>query len=209
MWAPQITFGNIFQSQLITSWGKGGQKFNFWFESNTQKMTFSKSMKITLTCDFHFENYVGIDISIVQKCKLIAYLITMIIFQPFDSHLCDFDFGIVGHSNRSVDFDPVQVLPPKGGIKPIVLTKGTVIPNLHLPYSFMMISKNNYGKPLVGYVRPYTGVIIKIYRDKLDQLIGGFFGPMTIFALLSMVSFFINPDVVSFKTLVSLEEAQL
>ena len=72
MWAPQITFGNIFQSQLITSWGKGGQKFNFWFESNTQKMTFSKSMKITLTCDFHFENYVGIDISIVQKCKLIA-----------------------------------------------------------------------------------------------------------------------------------------
>ena len=59
MWAPQITFGNIFQSQLITSWGKGGQKFNFWFESNTQKMTFSKSMKITLTCDFHFENYVS------------------------------------------------------------------------------------------------------------------------------------------------------
>ena len=108
---------------------------------------------------------------------------------------------MVGFSNFSVDFDPVQVLSPKGGSsKPIILTKETVIPNLHLPYTFTMIDKKNYVVPVVDYYVQYTGVIIKLHRDKLNQLIGGFFGPMTIFALMSMISFFIKPEVVSLKT---------
>ena len=60
VWAPELTFQDIIESKELTDWGKGGTKFNLWFASKIQKMTFSKSMKITLTCDFHFENYVGI-----------------------------------------------------------------------------------------------------------------------------------------------------
>ena len=122
----------------------------------------------------------------------------MIIFQPFDSHHCDFEFGNIGNSNLSVVFAPVQILPPKGGVNPVILTKDVQIPNFHLPYSFTMSSKKDYVKPEIGYYYSYTGIVINIKRQKLDQLIGGFYGPMTIFALLSMISFFIKPEVVSF-----------
>ena len=122
----------------------------------------------------------------------------MLIFQPFDSHHCDFDFGNV-ISNFSVMFAPVQILPPMGGVNPVILTKDVQIHNFHLPYSFTMSSKKDYVKlGLDGYYYAYTGIVINIKRQKLDQLMGGFFGPMTIFALLSMISFFIKPEVVSF-----------
>ena len=124
-------------------------------------------------------------------------MINIIIFQPFDSHHCDFDFGNV-ISNTSVIFAPVQILPPKGGVNPVILTKDIRIPNFHLPYSFTMSSKKEFVKPEIGYYYTYTGIVINIKRQKLDQLMGGFFGPMTIFALLSMISFFIKPEVVSF-----------
>ena len=71
VWTPKLTFQDIIESKELTDWGKGGTKFNLWFASKKQKMTFSKTMKVTLTCDFHFENYVGI----VQECKIITCLL--------------------------------------------------------------------------------------------------------------------------------------
>ncbi len=62
----------------------------------------------------------------------------------------------------------------------------------------LLSSKKEFVKPEIGYYYTYTRIVINIKRQKLDQLMGGFFGPMTIFALLSMISFFIKPEVVSF-----------
>ena len=63
VWVPELKFQDIFESEELTDWGKGGTKFEIVFQSKRDKMRFSKTMKITLTCDFHFENYVGIDIT--------------------------------------------------------------------------------------------------------------------------------------------------
>ena len=60
VWAPEIIFRNVIESKILTNWGKGQMKFSFWFQSSTGKLTFSKTMKITFTCDFHFENYVSL-----------------------------------------------------------------------------------------------------------------------------------------------------
>ena len=158
---------------MLPNYGKDERKFSFWYNSDTEKMLFMETLKVTFTCNFDF-----------------AYF-------PFDSHHCDFDFGILGYSNLSVIFAPVQVLTPES-TKPKLLENEIVIPNIHLPYSFTMTSKELYEVPHVGYSSPHIGVTINIKREKLDQLIGGFYIPMTIFAFLSMISFFINPEAVSY-----------
>ena len=199
VWAPEIIFRNVIESEILTNWGKGQMKFAFWFQSSTGKLTFSKTMKITFTCDFHFENYVifAHHKLLLRNYYTFCYSNSNKKLQPFDSHHCDFDFGILGYSNLSVIFAPVKVLTPES-TKPKLLENEIVIPNIHLPYSFTMTSKELYEVPHVGYSSPHIGVTINIKREKLDQLIGGFYIPMTIFAFLSMISFFINPEAVSY-----------
>ena len=43
---------------------------------------------------------------------------------------------------------------------------------------------------------PFTGVTIFLKRNTFDLLIGGYYIPTGIFAALSMISYFIDPDVV-------------
>ena len=42
-----------------------------------------------------------------------------------------------------------------------------------------------------------SGLKLKLQRRNIGQLLGGYFGPTAIFALLSLISFIINPDIVS------------
>ena len=48
-----------------------------------------------------------------------------------------------------------------------------------------------------GFNYSYAGIRFKFRRHDLGLLLGGYFGPTIVFAILSLVSFFINPDVVS------------
>ena len=43
----------------------------------------------------------------------------------------------------------------------------------------------------------YTGIALRMRRKSLGQLLSGFFYPSAAFALLSMISFLIKPDMVS------------
>ena len=54
--------------------------------------------------------------------------------------------------------------------------------------SFEKISDSTYSK---------TGIHIRMKRKSLGQLLSGYYYPTTSFALLSMISFLINPDIVS------------
>ena len=70
------------------------------------------------------------------------------------------------------------------------------IPNDHLPFSISITAKESYPHYNYKFFSPNTGVVIKLKREKLGNLVGGFYVPTGIFALLSMISFFIDPDVV-------------
>ena len=67
----------------------------------------------------------------------------------------------------------------------------------HLPYSFTILGKKEF--PITNYEWDYPaiGIRIRLERKTLGTLIGGFYIPTALFAILSMISFFINPDVVS------------
>ena len=56
---------------------------------------------------------------------------------------------------------------------------------------------NTYKKFLcAGYDYSYAGLTIHLKRNKLGLLIGSFYVPTGIFAMLSMISFAINPEMV-------------
>ena len=48
----------------------------------------------------------------------------------------------------------------------------------------------------IGYNVSQAGILIRIEKKSLGQLLSGYYYPTASFALLSMVSFVINPDVV-------------
>ena len=173
MWAPEIVFQNIIESAMLQNYGKHQRKFDFWYDSETEKMLFMETLKITFSCDLDFANY------------------------PFDSHQCDFDFGVLGISNRTVIFAPIKILTPEGGIfKPEIL-ENQMIQNNHLPYSFKIIGKDYFTIPRYTYYQSNIGITINIKREKIDQLITHFYFPMIIFPFFSTISFLINSNVVS------------
>ena len=73
-----------------------------------------------------------------------------------------------------------------------------IIDNSTLPFEFQLESlaekERKYGRSLWISM---TGMHLKIKRKSLGLLLSGYYYPTTSFALFSMVSFIINPDVVS------------
>ena len=158
---------------MLPNYGKDERKFSLWYNSETEEMLFMETLKITFTCNLDFAKF------------------------PFDSHHCDFDFGVFGLSKRRVTFAPIKVLTPEGGIfKPEIL-ENQKIQNNHLPYSFTIIGKDYFTMPRYTYYQSNIGITINIKREKIEQLITGFYFPMTIFPLFSTISFLINENVVS------------
>ena len=76
------------------------------------------------------------------------------------------------------------------GVDPIV------IDNSPLPFEFQLQSLASKEKH-VGYNVSYAGMLVRIKRKSLGLLLSGYYCPSASFAFLSMISFLINPEVVS------------
>ena len=74
-----------------------------------------------------------------------------------------------------------------------------IFDHTRLPFNVSLESIAGYEFSQAGYEYSGVGMRITLRRNNLGLLIGGYFGPTIIFSLLSLVSFTINPDIVSFK----------
>ena len=72
-----------------------------------------------------------------------------------------------------------------------------VLDDLPFPFQFNLESLPAFVKTYDD-TYSYTGMLLKIKRTSLGQLLSGFYYPTGAFAFLSMISYLINPDVVSF-----------
>ena len=72
-----------------------------------------------------------------------------------------------------------------------------VLSDLPFPFEFNLESLPAFEK-IYDDAYSYTGMLLKIKRTSLGQLLSGFYYPAGAFAFLSMISYLINPDVVSF-----------
>ena len=78
----------------------------------------------------------------------------------------------------------------KFGDKPLAVT------STRIPFDIKVESTQPFNVLDAGYEYSHAGFRLYFKRTKIGGLLSGFFGPTGLFALLSMISFGINPDVV-------------
>ena len=143
-----------------------------WFNGFNGIIDYKQSIKVTIYCKFEFQSY------------------------PFDSHTCDFIYiatapaqylwlnsSEIRYQNQNVE-NQEEIIH---------------IEQSDLPFYIELERLERFNLTRTGYNYSSTGMRIHIERNKLGLLIGGYYGPTTIFVLLSLVSYSIDADMVSLK----------
>ena len=142
----------------------------FWF-LYPHFFEFQQALKVEIYCTFDFTSF------------------------PFDSHECDFEYG------ASSSYSSVLILN-----EPWVRYEGEKrefgegplnINQSRLPFKISLESLKQFEFFQAGFKYSFVGMRMTLTRNSFGLLIGGYYGPTTIFSLLSLVSFSINPDIVS------------
>ena len=146
------------------------QKWKLW------NRLFVEKFQLTFSCTFGFAEF------------------------PFDSHECPLKYGddvsyekFMRLNSTLASFGEFGTnLSTKSGGDPIILD------NLPFRFQFQLETMPNFTlKYKQTWPFSYTGIVLKMKRKSLGQLLIGYFYPTASFALLSMISFLIKPDMVS------------
>ena len=173
IWRPIINFENLLKYEQTKTYGNAAL-YNFWLMGNeSQNMEYGEEFQLTFPCRFHLSKF------------------------PFDSHECLIYFGDERYATHELMIDYITLF--YGSSQSIETSVGgdpLILDDLSLPFGLEMevlpIKENDNG----GYNASKAGILIRIERQSLGQLLSGYYYPTTSFALLSLVSFLIHPDVV-------------
>ena len=166
-------FENLLKYEQTKGYGGTGTS-SFWFFRD-QSLEYEEEFHLTISCPFHFEKF------------------------PFDSHECSIYFGDGRYATDELRISGVTL---RYGISfdgpsTRVGDEALILEDLALPFGFKLevlpIKEMDTG----NYNISFAGILMRLERKSLGQLLSGYYYPTTSFALLSMVSFVINPDVVS------------
>ena len=141
-----------------------------WFNGFNGIIDYKQSIKVTIYCKFEFQSY------------------------PFDSHTCDFIYIATAPvrflllNSSEIRYQNVE------NQREIIRVEQS-----DLPFHIELESLEQFNLTLTGHNYSSTGMRIHIERNNLGLLIGGYYGPTTIFVLLSLVSYSIDADMVSLK----------
>ena len=134
-------------------------------------MEYGEEFKITFSCNFHLAKY------------------------PFDSHDCPLYFGDDNYNISLLIFNPIRILYKMDEtwkeFDPLIIDHSPLLFKFEI--NPLATKEQDNGFDNVSK----TGMCIQFKRKSFGLLLGGYYYPTTLFALFSMVSFIINPDVVS------------
>ena len=178
IWRPAITFENVIDSKLAKVYG-ATDTFFFQFtgmkDGKNEGLAYGEQFQSKFACYFKFNTF------------------------PFDSHQCRIEFGELLYETKLLKMSATQVL--KNGYRisgpnddPIIIN------NLPFPYEFQLKSllpfEVNFGTEIWPANYSYTGCLITLERKSINYLMVGYYYPTTAFALLSMISYLIDADIV-------------
>ena len=152
------------------------ESFSLQYSPNNKQLTkiYRKmdSVKLKFSCQFHFEKF------------------------PFDKHECELLFVDWQNNKVEIIFDTPSFGKHEKNHQLIFANKSFIM--LISPATSFKISIKIMNSSLI-YYKTYssTGVKLTLQRQKLGLLLGSFYVPTGIFAILSMASFVIHPDIVS------------
>ena len=143
----------------------------YWFHV-PHDFEYEETFIVTIFCSFDFSSF------------------------PFDHQHCDFVFGLSQQTTGSAFLSPTLIKTQDGNQTQFGKAALPFL-SVRLPFDIKIsgiepFSVNSSG----GFIYSHAGMRIDFTRNKLSQLIGGFYGPTAIFAILSMISYSINPEVV-------------
>ena len=177
IWRPTIAFGRLLDYKKTKLYG-GDKPFSFWYvkEGLHKRIVYREEVQLSFSCPFSYTNY------------------------PFDSHLCTLEFGSTNLPTIAVRLKPSsitydQVVPP---IKHNLADDPIILSDLPHPFQFEFnLTPASVKMSGYNYSYSHAGMEIKMKRKTLGKLLTGYYYPMAAFALLSMISFLVNADVVS------------
>ena len=179
IWRPIINFENLLDLKPTKSFGNAVQYF-FWIIRNElhSEMQYGEEFQLTFPCRFHLAKF------------------------PFDSHECSIYFGDIRYTTNELRLDVVDLKDWSSNNGPSASVGGNplILDDLALPFGFELEVLPNKEMDY-SYNVSMAGILIQIERESLGQLLSSFYYPTASFALLSMMSFLIKPDVVSLNSI--------
>ena len=171
IWHPFISFESIKNSKSLRVFGDTDKSIMQYF-GPTNVMYYVEQYELTLSCHFYLSHF------------------------PFDSHKCRIEFGSLWYETKSLNLSAtiVQIrgypdITPKDG--------PTIITDLPYPFEFQIESLPAFEIDFNdGYKYSFTGALLTLERKRIDYLMVGYYYPTTAFALLSMISYLIDADIV-------------
>ena len=155
--------------------GIGGRRTSksgyFIYVSDWNCLAYGVQLQLTFSCHFDFAAF------------------------PFDSHDCPMEFGERLKTTKDVTYNASHII--YGNESQRIGEHPIIINNLVFPYEFHLQSLSEFQKFNSYDYHSYTGMLMKVHRKSLGQLLSGYYYPTGSFALLSMISFLINPEKVS------------
>ena len=185
VWHPLIDFGNLLKYEKTKVYG-GVKPFRSWYIKNRpfvagdaqdeNLIAYWEEIQISFSCGFQFRNY------------------------PFDHHQCILEFVSRTSTTDVMNMKPHRII--YDNVLPRIMHSladdPIILSNLSHRFEFEFKFLSTFEKTdAYNYTSSYVGIEIKMKRITLGELLSGYYYPMAAFASLSMISFLINPDVVS------------
>ena len=176
IWRPIITFENMKTSKSVRQLGLM-DSFVFKYDVNQSgqaRLMYAEQYELTFTCPFELKSF------------------------PFDSHKCPIEFGDLWEETRKLNLSATTVT--VRGQPSITPEDGPMILNVLMPYpyEFQLEALPAFEINVNGEIYSFTGALLTLKRKSLGHLMSGYYYPTTAFALLSMISYLIDADIVSF-----------
>ena len=178
IWHPRLSFHKLHSVEKMS--GLGYDKWiEYYLNDPNMKginLEMNELMKITIACDFKFHLY------------------------PMDNQICDLSLYDPINPINLLVINEIKAL-CHNGKECSDLRNTYYFPNQpELPYKIGLksIGMLNYTwESVESYTYPYSTIRFTFERNSLGLLVGSFYLPTGLFAILSMASYIINPDIVS------------
>lgn len=142
----------------------------YWFQV-PHHFEYEESFMVTIFCSFNFGNF------------------------PFDQQQCDFTFGLSEHVTLTSFLLPTLIKMKDG--KETQFGKDSLsLSNTRLSFNIKLNGIEPFSIFSSGFNYSHAGMRIDFTRNSLSLLIGSFYGPTAIFAILSLISYSIGSEVV-------------
>ena len=169
IWNPVIMFWNLKKYQQTKIYGDDTKSF-LYYEAN-HSMWYGEGFQLTYSCHFNLQKF------------------------PHDSNECRMEYGEYDYGANNVILNNAKIVYGDRKTKHEA-DSPILIDDLPYPFEFEIKSIPTFNRTIGEYNYSFTGMLLKMKRKSFRKLISGFYYPTASFALLSMISFLIKPDVV-------------